>query len=98
MLVLGIVYFSLKSGLFVQKLSVPGMVELQFAERAGLGSTAKPEQANDPELKVNQAQLEQKLSVLERRLAERDVGTGAASVNGGGIAVPSQPITSLYGR
>jgi len=71
LLVLGIVYFSLKSGLFVQKLAVPGMVELQFAERTGLGSAGKPEQANDPELKANQAQLEQKLGELERRLAER---------------------------
>lgn len=70
MLVLGIVMFSLQSGLMVSKMKVPG-VELEFTERTGMGSVAQPERANDPQLWENQSRLENKLEDLERQLAER---------------------------
>lgn len=70
-LIAGVVYHNLKSGMTVSKLSVPGMVELEFAGREGLGSVAQPTPADEKALQENQSRLETKLTELEHRLAER---------------------------
>lgn len=77
-LIAGIVIYSFQSGLMVRKLSVPGMVELEFADRQGLGSVAEPEKANESALRENQSRLESKLSELEERLADRDTSGDAS--------------------
>lgn len=98
LLIVGILYYSLESGLMVSKVSVPGMVEFEFAERKGLGSMTKPEQASEPALRTNQAQLEQKLAELEQRLAEHDTGSGAP-LDGGTIDLPPPAsVPALYGQ
>lgn len=66
-----VVYINFKAGITVRKVSVPGMMELEFADRQGLGSVAEPGKTDESGLRENQTRLETKLAELEDRLAER---------------------------
>lgn len=98
-LIAGIIFYSFKSGLMVSKVSVPGMVELEFAERQGLGSVTKSEETDNLALRENQARLESKLAELVDRLPRYQAPAGVlAPLNKPPPSGSVAAIPAIYGQ